>query len=473
MSREHIHFVTGRLAEHSLRSLLEKLAPQAKFDYSLDVLPITVAALMTPKWIARHLSVPPTAQRVIIPGYCEGDLSPLHDAVEVPLERGPRDLRDLPAHLGQQPAVDEQYGEYDIEILAEINHAPRLPREEILAMARHYADSGADVIDVGCDPGDPWPGVGDCVKALRDQGHRVSIDSLNPAEIEPAVRAGAELVLSVNFTNRDAAADWGCEVVVVPDHFATLVGLDDTVEQLAAEGVPLRIDPVLEPIGFGFAASLARYYEVRRRYPDAEMMMGIGNLTELTEVDSAGVNMLLLAICQELGIRSVLTTEVINWARSSVRECDAARRLVHHAVRHRRLPKHLDSRLVMLRDERLADLGEATLSRLAAEIRDRDYRIFAEGGLLHLVGADLHLQDDDPFRLFDALLKTQPKNVDASHAFYLGFELCKALTALTLGKRYEQDEALDWGLLTVPERKHRLARARPKNTADRNDDSTN
>ena len=74
----------------------------------------------------------------------------------------------------------------------------------------------------------------------------------------------------------------------MPDDSATLGGLDETVELLAAAGVPLRIDPVLEPIGFGFAASLGRYLEVRRRYPDAEMMMGIGNLTELTDADSAG-----------------------------------------------------------------------------------------------------------------------------------------------------------------------------------------
>ena len=73
----------------------------------------------------------------------------------------------------------------------------------------------------------------------------------------------------------------------MPDDPATLAGLDETVEFLAERGVPLRIDPVLEPIGFGFAASLGRYLEVRRRYPDAEMMMGIGNLTELTDADSA------------------------------------------------------------------------------------------------------------------------------------------------------------------------------------------
>ncbi len=36
------------------------------------------------------------------------------------------------------------------------------------------------------------------------------------------------------------------------------------------------------------------------------MMMGIGNITELTDVDSAGINMLMLGICQELRIESVL-----------------------------------------------------------------------------------------------------------------------------------------------------------------------
>ena len=73
------------------------------------------------------------------------------------------------------------------------------------------------MIDVGCDPGGAWAGVADAVRALRDEGLRVSIDSLNPKEIAPAVEAGAELVLSVNSSNRDAAADWGCEVIVIPD----------------------------------------------------------------------------------------------------------------------------------------------------------------------------------------------------------------------------------------------------------------
>jgi hypothetical protein len=71
----------------------------------------------------------------------------------------------------------------------------------------------------------------------------------------------------------------------------------------------------------------------------------------------------------------------------------------------------------------------------------------------------------DPFLVFEELRQSGqggalPKNLDAAHAFYLGYEMCKAATALTLGKQYQQDEALDWGFLTRPEERHYL-RARP------------
>lgn len=467
MSTRHIHFVTGRLAEHSLRTILPPLQLKVGFDYSISVLPITVAALMTPAWIARHLApplgaVPPEATEILIPGYCDGDTGPIATATKLPVLVGPRDLRRLPEYFGRTATTS--YGEYDIEILAEINHAPRMSLDEILRAANELRTAGADLIDVGCDPGESWSGVGEAVRALREAGHRVSIDSLNPLEIAPAVKAGAELVLSVNSSNREAALDWGCEVVVLPDVPANLAELDETVEMLATAGVRLRIDPVLEPIGFGFTNSLVRYHEVRRRYPEAEMMMGIGNLTELTDADSEPINVLLLAICQELGIRSILTTQVINWARTSVQECDLARRLVYHAINDRVLPKHVEPRLVMLRGPRPLEFGAEELARLASEIKDNNYRILAERGEIHLLGSRMHLHDADPFNVLEQLLASSPKNIDASHAFYLGFEMAKALTALTLGKDYRQDEALDWGFLTRPEVSHRVTRIKKPET---------
>jgi dihydropteroate synthase-like protein len=277
--------------------------------------------------------------------------------------------------------------------------------------------------------------------------------------VEAALAAGAELVLSVNGTNVEHAGVWyerfpTAEVIAIPDTPTDLDSLGRTVAQLRAVGIKHRIDPVLEPIGFGFAASLGRYIEVRQRFPDAEMMMGVGNLTELTDVDSAGINVLLAGFCQELGIRSVLTTEVINWARSSVKEFDLARRLVYHAVREKVLPKRLEPNLIMLRDPKLYEQGDNALAELAARVTDRNYRIFAERGEIHVLNGSVYFCGTDPFEVFERLAAADPK-LDVPHAFYLGYEFAKAVTALTLGKNYNQDQALHWGFLTVPEVRHR------------------
>jgi dihydropteroate synthase-like protein len=455
-----ILFVTGKLAEPSLRRVLSDLAPKAGFEPEVAVLPITVAALLTTDWVGRKLQVPTDVQRVVLPGYCRGELAALGVPESISVERGPKDLRDLPEYFGTSRGRPEHYGRYDIELVAEINHAPALSREALLAAARHFRDGGADVIDVGCDPGGSWPGVGDAVRALRDEGLRVSIDSFDPAEVEAALAAGAELVFSVNGSNRQWARRWferyGAEVVAIPDTPADLDSLEATVAELSRSGVKFRVDPILEPIGFGFAASLGRYLEVRRRHPDAELMMGIGNVTELIDVDSAGVNVMLAGFCQEVGIRSVLTTEVINWCRSAVKEFDLARRLVYHAVRERVLPKHLEPDLVMFRDPRLYEQGEEGLAQLARDVTDRNYRLFAERGEIHVINGSMHLRGTDPFDLFAEMQRRDPR-LDAPHAFYLGYEMAKAVTALTVGKNYTQDQSLRWGFLTVPEVSHRNA----------------
>ena len=439
-------FVTGRLAEPSLRRTLTGMAPS--FAYELAVMKITVAALMTTAWISRHLRVPDGIDLILIPGLCEGDPRELADHVGVPVEKGPKDLRDIPRHFGRAAALRE-YGAWDIEILAEINNVPRLSREAIRSAAEAYRSHGADVIDIGCTPGLAFPDLGPVVRELVDAGMRVSIDSFDREEIRTAVGAGAELVLSVNTSNLAVAHDLagtGARAVVVPDLGGGIDTMEPTIAELESLGVPYLLDPILEPIGFGFMASLERYAEVRRRWPEAEMLMGIGNLTELTAADSTGVNAILIAICQELGIRAVLTTEVIAWARGAVQEIAVARQLMHHAVTHRTIPKGVDDRLVTVKDPEVLAYTEEDLRALQAAITDPNFRIFTDGATIIVFNSERFVRGTNIQEIFAQLGVDDP-----AHAFYLGKELAKASLAVTLGKTYRQEGALSWGYLTPPD----------------------
>lgn len=450
MSRERILFITGRLAEHSLRTVVEPLARKTGFDFEIAVLGISVAALMHVNWVRRKLVMSSQFARAILPGWCGGDLSLLNEQFGIPFELGPKDLFDLPEFFGNKSRPLPTLQERSIEILAEINHAPLLSETELLLQAQSYRQSGADVIDLGCVPGEAWTSVSTAVALLRAEGFRVSIDSFEQSEVELAVQAGAELVLSCHQANLDWACELPVEFVVIPDDVRQLQSWDVTRSRLDTAGRKYRLDPVLEPIGFGFAASLARYFEIRRLNPTAAMMMGIGNLTELTEVDSTGINFLLAAICEELSIGSVLTTEVINWCRTAVREFDLARRLVRHSIANRVLPKHLGGKLVLLHDPKLRELGEQGLHELANRLTDPNFRVFGERGEIHLMNRDGYWHGSDPYELFDRMI-AEVGSLSPEHSFYLGMELCKASTALILGKQYQQDEALRWGFLTVEE----------------------
>lgn len=438
-------FVTGRLAEPALRRVLAEMRPP--FEAAVAVLKITVAALMTVPWIARFLEVPAGTDLVLLPGLVEGDPTELSAHLGVPVERGPKDLREIPRYFGQAAAAAD-YGAYDIEILAEINNAPKLTREAIRAAADYFRASGADLIDLGCTPGVPFPELAEVVRELTGAGMRVSIDSFDPAEIRTAVAAGAELVLSVNGSNREVARELagGARVVAIPDFGESLDSLSPTLEALERWGVAYLIDPVIEPIGFGFTASIERYAEIHRRFPSAGQLMGIGNLTELTSADTTGMHALLLAICQETGVRAVLTTEVIPWARGAVREVDIARRLMYYAVRQRTLPKHVDDRLVTVKDPEILEYSEAELREIQRAVTDANFRIFTDRSTITVFNSELFVRGTDIQAIFAQLGVSE-----STHAFYLGRELARAKLAITLGKTYRQEGALQWGYLTPPD----------------------
>ena len=441
---ERFLFVTGKLAAPALRGTLERAG--LPFEYEVAVMKITVAALMTTEWIARRLEVPEAVTRIMIPGLCQGETDVLAERFGLPVEKGPSDLKQLPSWFGQADAR-ATYGPRDVRVFAEINHVPRLSRDRILELAGYYHDAGADVIDLGLSLDRRWLDQGPAIIAeLRDRDFALSIDTMDPEEILMADEAGVDYVLSLNGSNRHLAERLRATPVLIPDTPEDLDSLEATIGHLDGLGKPYLVDPINEPIGTGFAASLGRYLEVRRRHPDVEMFMGIGNLTELTEADTTGVNAVLLGFCQELGIRNVLTTEVIEWARGAVREAVLAAQLMHFAQEQGTPPKHVDGRLLTVKDEEFRPYAESELRELQAQVTDPNFRIFADSDWIYVFNADRFIKGTDFNEIFDQL------GVDeATHAFYLGKELMKATIARALRKNYRQESPLDWGYLTFEE----------------------
>jgi dihydropteroate synthase-like protein len=457
--------VTGRLAAPALRATLQRA--QLPFDYDVAVMRITVAALMTPAWIAKRLEVPDGVTRIMIPGLCEGDPEVLTEEFGIPAEKGPADLKRLPAFFGQADARS-RFGARDIRVFAEINNVPRLDRERILEAASYYREAGADVIDLGLSLDRDWLDEGPSVIAdLKARGFTLSIDTLDPDEILMADEAGVDYVLSLNGDNRHVAERLRATPVLIPDTPDDLDSLDATIAHLDGLGKPYMVDPIIEPIGSGFAASLGRYLEVRRRHPDAEMLMGIGNLTELTEADTTGVTAMLIGFCQELGIRNVLTTEVIDWARGAVKEAVLAAKLMHFAQEEGTPPKHVDGSLLTVKDEDFRPYTEAELRELHESITDPNIRIFADADWIYAFNAERFVKGTDINAIFDEL------GIDEhTHAFYLGKELMKAAIARGLGKNYRQESPLDWGYLTFAEPRRERVRLTARLSKPSPDDET-
>lgn len=437
---EKLLFLTGHLAEARVR---EAAASIGLPDGSWRVLNIgiKVAALMTEAIVKNRLKAPLGADRVILPGRCRMDLEALGAHYGVAFERGPDEIVDLPQHFGKGGKPPD-LSKHDIRIFAEIVEAPAVPVEQLLARAQAYKAAGADVIDIGCQPDVAFPHLEEAVRTLKRAGFAVSVDSGDVSELERGAKAGADYVLSLDETTLDAVAGTPCIPVLVPKPHGDLGSLLRAIDKATALGMKFLADPILDPIHFGFMTSLERYAELRRLRPGVEILMGTGNLTELTDADSQGVTATLLGICSELDIRNVLIVQVSPHTRRTVEEHDAARRLMYRARADKSLPKGYGGGLLSLHDLKPHPLTPDEIAAEAKGVRDANFRIHAAEDGLHVYNRDGHHVAADPFDLFAKL----GVEADGSHAFYLGYELAKAEIARALGKRYAQDNPLDWGV---------------------------
>lgn len=437
---EHIVFLTGRLARARLERVLDAMKPD-NFTFEIREMGVKVAALMTPEIIGRRLSDVCNADRIVLPGRSRGDLEALRARFGVKFERGPDDLKDLPEFFGRKSGPPD-LSRHDVRIFAEIVEAPRLDLDGIVGQAEIHRAAGADIIDLGCLPDTPFPHLEDAVRALKAAGFAVSVDSGSTEELLRGGRAGADYLLSLTEETLSIADEVTSIPILIPAVPDDLDSLIRAMDALDAKGRRYLADPILNPIHFGFVSSLQRYAELRRLRPETEILMGIGNLTELTDADSTGVTAMLMGMVSELCITNVLVVNVSPHCRRAVQETDAARRQMFAARDDNSLPVGYGPALMSLRDRRPFPDTPAEIAEMAAMITDAGFRIEAAEDGVHIYNRDGHHVATDPFALFPQLDVEQ----DGSHAFYLGVETARAHIAWQLGKRYVQDQPLKWGV---------------------------
>ena len=433
-----ILFLTGHLARARLEKVLS--GSELGFAWSIVDIGVKVAALMTEAIITRRLARPVVANRVVVPGRCRADLDRLTAAFGVRFERGPDELKDLPAHFGKR-GRGLDLTRHDMRIFAEIVDASALDVDTIVARATAMAAAGADVIDLGCLPDTAFPHLEDAVRTLKASGFRVSVDSSDAVELRRGGAAGADFLLSLTEQTLDIAAGTAAVPVLIPATHGDMASLLRAAEAAERRGIKAILDPVIDPIHFGFMTSLSRYAELRNRLPGADILMGTGNLTELTDADSSGVTALLLGICSELHIRNLLVVQVSPHTRRTIEEHDAARRIMFAAREDASLPRDYSAALLQVHGRKPFPNTPGEIAETAGAVTDDNFRIEVAADGIHVYNRHGHHVAQDAMALFARLGVER----DGAHAFYLGAELTKAEIAWRLGKRYAQDEPLEWG----------------------------
>jgi dihydropteroate synthase-like protein len=440
-------FLTGKLAEKSLHKVLSEVQANPKipqFKYRVEQIGVSVAALMTPDLIARRLKDVGDSNKVILPGLCQGDLSALQAQLGVPIERGPEDLKDLPQYFGQK-GVAPDLSQHQVKIFAEIVDAPDLTVEAIVHKAQHFKKQGADVIDLGCLPGKPFTHLADAVGTLKSEGFQVSVDSMHTEDLLLAGKSGADYLLSLTEKTLWVANEVDATPILIPAKPGNMASLYRAIEICLKQNKAFIADPILDPIHFGLADSIVRYYKLRKKYPSIPVMMGIGNLTELTDADTTGINAILFGLISEMNINAVLATSVSAHAVNAIAEADIARRVMYCAKDDNRLPRGYSNGLLGLHDRKPFPYNANEIEEFAAQIKDPSFRIMVSEEGVHVYNRDGIQVGIDPFKFYPNLAVEN----DASHAFYLGVELARAQIAWQLKKRYVQDEELNWGVVNL------------------------
>ncbi|HIH62158.1 MAG TPA: dihydropteroate synthase-like protein [Methanobacteriales archaeon] len=511
-----ILIVTGKLAGE----LVIKASSTKKHEVHVHIADIPIAAFLTPNRIINEIkkiddSITSELDLVLIPGLIPRDASIITKETGIPAYKGPTDAADLPIvldlldklKLSPKKAADKLIEEeqqkralkfikdfeedeekrekllkkeenilvgelpvgrdFPMRVLSEVAKAPFLKKEELIKQVNYLVKNGADIIDIRTIPGENLSKqIPEIIKTVkRVVGNLpVSIDTLNPDEIKAAVKAGAELVLSLDHGNYKEVLplleEKNIPAVILPTDYTkgwipeTVKERVESLESLKRKcrGIDVIPDPILDPVNSkSIVDSIKACKEYTSRNPEP-IFFGAGNVAELIDVDSTGVNALLAGMGMELGAGILFTPEVSGKNRGSTYELAVASRMMFLAKNRKSIPKNLGIDLILFKDkrkhEKIKEKIEVPIIEAQGGIKftqDKagSFKILVEDGKIKVIHyknmePQIALVSDNAKKLYEEIIK---KNLVTrlEHAAYLGAELQKAEIALITGKDYKQD----------------------------------
>ncbi len=472
---------TGRRAYDSV-----KRAVGNKVDVLL--LDVDVAALITPSLLRtiRNIS---SYDLVLVPGLASGDFASLEKELGTKIRLGPKHACDLGWVLKHADAIEFSHttpacqllsskkrsdalervhqleeratpqftiknvkigGNSRMKVMGEIVDATLLQEGELCGIAENYLHEGADIIDLGI-PTDATPAeVRHAVETISSLGVPISIDTLDPNLILAGVESGADMVLSLNSNNVKsvgwAVASQDIATVVIPDD--DFESLWKNIEMAREIGIKKIIaDPILAPIGHGFINSLTSYHKFRQG-SDLPLFFGVGNITELMDADSIGINATLAGIAMELGASILFTPQYSDKAKGSIKELKTAAHMMGLARDRGTAPKDLGLDLLIIKEKRrredkmeVENPVEATLHTEWAQDPKGYFRITLQNEkiIARHEKENRTITGTSAKAIFDTIQDLGLVSL-TEHAAYLGRELMKAELALRFGRSYTQDD---------------------------------
>ncbi len=485
--------VTGRLAENTVKKAVGNEA-------DVLVLDIDIAAFVTPALLRSSLPEK-KYDLILISGLAAGDFSRLEKEISMTVRLGPKHAADLDFVLSyaenitfskkvpacelltgkrRSSALDKIKelenravspltlkgvklgGNSRMKVMAEIVDAGHLGNDEMINRIHYFAEKGADIIDLGISLDTTAQEVRAVVEtACTATQLPLSIDTLDPELINTALDSGIDIVLSLNSENTPLVKEniirSNAAAVIIPDCAEELESLFNNIENARNLGITNIIaDPVLEPLGSNLVESLARYYEFRKRDTTTPLFFGAGNVAELMDADSIGINAMLSGIAMELGAGILFTPEFSHKAHNSVSELKTASMMMMLAKERGSAPKDLGIDLLSIKEKRrreFAVLPDNILEARSIEkwhldpagcfkiaiTRDeiRDGKLFP--GKIVATNAKNSIVGETAKEILDTIIERGLVS-RLDHAVYLGRELMKAELALRFGRSYSQDD---------------------------------